>query len=63
MTGATFVRKLKALGHTPHNAHELLGISRSAAYKYAADEAEVPTVVQKLLDMYERHGVPEGKKR
>jgi hypothetical protein len=38
-----------------------LGISRSAAFKYAAGEAEVPHVVQYLIDMYERHGVPERK--
>lgn len=63
MTAATFVRKLKQLGYTPHNAHELLGISRSAAFKYASGESEVPMVVQHLLEMYEKHGVPDRKKR
>jgi predicted transcriptional regulator len=63
MTADTFVRKLKKLGYTPHNARELLGISRAAAYKYASGEADVPIVVQHLLDMYERHGVPDRKKR
>ncbi|MEY9184685.1 hypothetical protein ABIG06_006233 [Bradyrhizobium sp. USDA 326] len=63
MTPEAFVRKLKKLGYTPHNAHELLGVGRSSCFKYASGESEVPKVVELLLDMYERHGVPDRKKK
>jgi hypothetical protein len=63
MSPETFTRKLKKLGFTPHNAHELLGIGRASAYNYASGESEVPTIVELLLDMYERYGVPDRKKK
>lgn len=63
MTPETFIRRLKKLGFTPHNADELLGIGRSSAFKYASGESEVPTIVELLLEMYERHGVPDRKKK
>ncbi|MHC2536998.1 putative transcriptional regulator [Bradyrhizobium diazoefficiens] len=63
MAPGTFVRKLKKLGYTPHNAGELLGIGRSSAFKYASGRAKVPLIVQLLLHMYERHGVPDRKKK
>lgn len=63
MTPETFTRKLKKLGYTPHNAHELLGIGRASAFKYASGASKVPTVVELLLDMYERYGVPDRKKK
>ena len=60
MGPATFVRRLKQLGFTPHNAGLLLGIGRSSAYKYANGVSEIPAYIVKLLDMYERYGIPEG---
>jgi hypothetical protein len=63
MTPERFIAKLKKLGYTPHNAHELLGIGRRSAFRYAEGETVIPEVVIKLIDMYERHGVPgEGRK-
>lgn len=63
MTPERFVTKLKKLGYTPHNAHELLGVGRRSIFRYAEGETPVPEVVIKLLDMYERHGVPGGRRK
>jgi hypothetical protein len=63
MTPERFVAKLEKLGYTPHNAHELLGIGRRTAFRYAGGDTEIPEVVIKLLDMYDRHGVPGDKKK
>jgi len=63
MSPETFTRKLKKLGFTPHNAHELLGTGRASNFKYASGAAEVPEIVELLLDMYERYGVPDRKKK
>lgn len=59
MTRERFVAKLKKLGYTPHNAHELLGIARSTVFRIVNGKSKVPPVVEKLLEMYERHGIPE----
>jgi len=63
MTADSFVRKLKQLGHTPATASELLGISRASAFNYASGAYDVPLVVEYLLDMYLRHGVPRERPR
>jgi hypothetical protein len=62
MSKRDFLAALARLGYTPHNAHELLGIARSTVFRIAAGQSKVPAVVAKLLDMYERHGVPGEKK-
>jgi hypothetical protein len=61
MTPERFVAKLKKLGYRPHNAHELLGIARSTVFRIINGSSEVPRVVEKLIDMYERYGVPEKR--
>jgi hypothetical protein len=61
MTPETFVSKLNKLGYTPHNADDLLGIGRSSAFKYASGESEIPEIAVKLLEMYERYGIPKEK--
>jgi hypothetical protein len=62
MTPRTFVYALHRLGYTLHNAHELLGIARSTVFKIAAGQTKIPVTVEKLIDMYERHGVPRAHK-
>jgi plasmid maintenance system antidote protein VapI len=62
MSRKNFVAALAQLGYEATNAHELLGISRSTVYRIIAGTTKVPPVVEKLLDMYARHGVP-GEKR
>jgi hypothetical protein len=59
MSKRDFLAAIKRLGYTPHNVHELLGISRSTAFRIANGTSTVPAVVEKLLKMYERHGAPE----
>jgi hypothetical protein len=58
MSKRDFLAAITRLGYTPHNAHELLGIARSTVFRIAAGQSKVPPVVAKLLEMYERHGVP-----
>jgi len=58
----TFATKLKQLGLRPHDAHLTLGIARSSVFKIVAGDAEVPLVVARLIDMYERHGIPDEHK-
>jgi len=43
-------------------AHRLLGIGRGTVYRIAAGQSEVPPAAVRLLDMYERFGVPEEHK-
>ena len=59
MTTKQFTMAIRRLGYTPHNAHELLGIARSTVFRIVNGESKVPAVVEKLLKMYELHGVPE----
>jgi len=54
-----FTAGLKALGYNISTAHRLLGIGRASIYRISKGTAQVPMVVMKLMDMYERHGVPE----
>jgi len=54
-----FLAGLERLGYNVSTGHRLLGISRTSMYRIARGTAPVPPVVVKLMDMYERHGVPE----
>ena len=63
MTADKFVKTLKRLGYTPHNAQQVLGISRSTIFRIVNGTSEVPPVVEKLLAMYERFGIPEEHKQ
>jgi hypothetical protein len=56
---ATFRRQAQEAWLHPHNAHELLGISRSTSFRIVNGTSKVPPIVVKLLGMYERYGVPE----
>jgi plasmid maintenance system antidote protein VapI len=61
MSKRDFLAAIKRLGYTPHNAHELLGIARSTVFRILNGPSKVPAVVAKLLDMYERYGVPSKR--
>jgi hypothetical protein len=59
MTAERFIEGLAALGYNVNTANQLLGIGRTSVYRISKGGAEVPMVVAKLMDMYERHGIPE----
>jgi hypothetical protein len=61
MSPSVYVAKLKKLGYTPYNADQLLGISRTSSFRYAAGTQEVPEYVIKLLALYEQHGAPAAQ--
>jgi len=61
MTKNQFLKAIAELGYTPHNAHELLGIGRTTVFRIARGASRVPPIVQKLLDMYLRHGIPPSR--
>ena len=54
-----FRRSLAYLGYNASTAHRLLGIGRTSVYRIAKNQVEAPGVVLRLLDMYERYGIPE----
>jgi plasmid maintenance system antidote protein VapI len=58
MTAAQFNTALARLDLTPYAAAELLGVSRSTAYRYARGDATISTSTALLLAMYLRHGIP-----
>jgi hypothetical protein len=59
MSVERFTEGLKALGYNISTANSLLGIGRTSLYRISKGGAPVPMVVAKLMDMYERHGIPE----
>ena len=59
MSGERLARGLIALGYTVSTGETLLGVARRSLYRMCQGQAPVPVNVAKLLDMYERHGVPE----
>jgi hypothetical protein len=59
MTCERFVAGLAALGYNVSTANRLLGVGRSTVYRMSQGKAKIPMVVAKLMDMYERHGIPE----
>lgn len=62
MTKERFIAGLEALGYNVSTAHKLLGIGRSTIYRMSRGEARVPGVVMRLMDMYERYGIPKEHK-
>lgn len=58
MSKERFVAGLAALGYNVSTAHRLLGMGRSTIYRMADGSSAVPEVIRRLLDMYERHGIP-----
>ena len=59
MSKERFLAGLDRLGHNVSTAHRLLGCGRSTIYRMANGQAVVPGVVMRLMDMYERFGIPE----
>ena len=59
ITRERFLAGLEQLGYNVSTGHRLLGISRTSMYRIARGTAPVPLVAVKLMDMYERHGIPE----
>jgi hypothetical protein len=59
MTRERFIAGLERLGHNISTGHRLLGIGRATMYRISRGTSEVPPVVQRLMDMYEKFGVPE----
>lgn len=59
MTKQRFIAGLERLGFNISTADQLLGMSRSTMYRIARGETEVPEVAARLMDMYEKFGVPE----
>jgi hypothetical protein len=62
MTPKRLEESLAQLGYNISTGHLLLGVGRSTLYRMADGSSKVPGVVMRLLDMYERHGVPEEHK-
>lgn len=54
-----FFLGLKALGYSVNAAERLIGVPRRTLYRIARGQSDVPMSALKLLDMYERYGVPE----
>jgi len=59
MPSSRFRESLARLGYNISTANQLLGIGRTSIYRISKGGAPVPEVVAKLLDMYERFGVPD----
>lgn len=60
MAPTKFLTVIKALGFsTPYAAARAIGVSRQQAYKLASGQSNITETMQRLLAMYERHGVPE----
>jgi len=58
MSKERFILGLERLGYNVNTANRLLGIGRSTIYRMAKGTAKVPPVIMRLMDMYERHGIP-----
>jgi len=59
MSRERFLAGLAGLGHNVNTANQLLGIGRSTIYRMASGQAVVPPVIARLMDMYERYGIPK----
>lgn len=62
MTKERFIAGIERLGYNVNTANRLLGIGRSTIYRMSKGQAEVPAVVMRLMDMYERFGIPKEHK-
>jgi len=58
MSRERFLSGIAALGHNVNTANRILGVGRSTIYRMATGKAVVPPVIARLMDMYERHGIP-----
>ena len=57
-TKERFIAGVARLGYNISTAHRLLGMGRSTIYRMADGSSKVPDIIWRLLDMYERHGIP-----
>ena len=62
MSKERFIIGLAKLGYNINTANQLLGIGRSTIYRMAKGSAKVPPVIMRLMDMYERYGIPPEHK-
>jgi hypothetical protein len=58
MSKERFLAGIAALGHNINTANQILGVGRSTIYRMASGRAAVPAVIARLMDMYERFGIP-----
>ncbi|HEX3412858.1 MAG TPA: hypothetical protein VHT00_14155 [Stellaceae bacterium] len=59
MKVSEFLARVERLGFKPHGAHELLGVARSTVFRIASGATKVPLTVERLIEMYERYGIPD----
>ena len=57
-----FIAGLIRLGYSVNAAERLIGVPRTTLYRIMRGQSDVPMSALKLLDMYERYGVPEEHK-
>lgn len=53
-----FIQGLRALGYSVNQAEKLIGTPRRTLYRVARGETKVPESALRLLDMYEKFGIP-----
>jgi predicted transcriptional regulator len=63
MTPEQFANALRKLKIARNQAHSVLGISRSAMFNYLNGAQQVPIVVQRLIMLLQRRGIPREWKR
>jgi predicted XRE-type DNA-binding protein len=59
MNAKQFATALDRLNLSHSRAARVLGIARSSVIRYANGEYVVPVSLQRLIEMYIRHGVPK----
>jgi predicted transcriptional regulator len=60
MTKTQFAKALDKLELRSHGeAAEALGISRRSVLRYQTGQKEVPEIVRRMLQMFEKHQVPQ----
>lgn len=60
MTAAQYRKALQRLGLTIVGAGPVLGIGRRHSQKIAGGQSPVTLTIERLLQMLERHGIPDG---
>jgi hypothetical protein len=60
MSPAQFQAALEAIGCATYDqAARVTGCGRRSLVRYGVGDLPVPTMLQRLLEMYQRHGVPK----
>jgi hypothetical protein len=61
MSATKFLAAIEAIGcDTYDEAARVLGVGRRSLVRYGKGHLPVPPVVERLLAMYQKHGVPKG---